>query len=68
MIEHARSWVSGPRGLLALEAHEDRRRLRVADPDRQERAALRDAQQDDRLLADEVEAHAVDRHLLHGLA
>src|SRR5205814_2328117 len=40
-------------------------RLRMADPDRQELVALSRLQENDRLLADQIEAHAVDLHLLH---
>ena len=53
------------RGRGALELHQDRRRLRVADPDRQEAVAVDRLQQDDRLLAHHVEADAIDLHLLH---
>src|SRR5262249_17153200 len=49
----------------ALELHQDRRRLGVPDPDGQELVPVRRLEQDDRLLADEIEAHAVDDHLLH---
>jgi hypothetical protein len=38
----------------------------MADPDREELVAVTGLEQDDRLLADHVEAHAVDDHLLHG--
>jgi len=55
-----------PRRRGALQLHQDRRGLRVADPDRQELVAVNGLEQDDRLLADHVEAHAVDDHLLHG--
>ena len=54
----------GRRG--SLELHQDRCCLRMADPDRQELVAVGGLQQDDRLLADHVEADAVDDHLLHG--
>ena len=54
-----------PRRRCALELHQDRRRLRVADPDGQELVVFDGLQQHDRLLADHVEAHAVDDHLLH---
>ena len=54
-----------PRGGGALELHQDRRRLRMPDPDRQELVAVDGLQQHDRLLADHVEADAVDDHLLH---
>jgi hypothetical protein len=37
----------------------------MADPDREELVRLDGLEQDDRLLADHVEAHAVDDHLLH---
>jgi hypothetical protein len=49
----------------ALELHEDRRGLRVADPDRQEAVLVHGLQQHDRLLADRLEAHAVEGHLTH---
>jgi hypothetical protein len=49
----------------ALELHEDRGGLGVTDPDRQELVPLACLQEHDRLLADHVEAHAVDHHLLH---
>src|SRR5262249_53902588 len=55
-----------PRRRRTLQLHENRRRLGMADPDRQELVALRGLQQDDRLLADEVKADTVDVHLLHG--
>ena len=55
-----------PRRGGALELHQNRGRLRVTDPDRQELVPLGGLQQDDRLLPDHVEAHAVDGHLLHG--
>src|SRR3954452_24441075 len=51
----------------ALELHEDGRGLGMADPDRQELVAVNGLEQDDRLLADHVEAHAVDDHLLHSV-
>ena len=54
-----------PWRILALEAHQDRCRLGVANPDGEERPPFGRSEEDDRLLADEVEAHAVDRHLLH---
>ena len=57
-----------PRGVGSLELHEDRRRLGMADPDREELVALGRLQEHDRLLADHVEAHSVDDHLLHGQA
>jgi hypothetical protein len=37
----------------------------VADPDRQEAISIRGLQKHDRLLADHVEADAVDLHALH---
>src|SRR5579884_15450 len=37
----------------------------MADPDRQELVAVRGLQEDDRLLADQIETDAVDEHLLH---
>ena len=39
----------------------------MADPDRQELVAVNRLQQHDRLLADHVEAHAIDDHLLHDI-
>ena len=54
-----------PRGVGPLELHQDGRGLRVADPDRKELVPLARLEQDDRLLADHVEADAVDDHLLH---
>ena len=54
-----------PRRRRALQLHQDRRRLGVADPDRQELVAVGGLEQHDRLLADHVEADAVDDHLLH---
>jgi hypothetical protein len=50
-----------------LELHHDRGRLGVADPDREELVAVAGLQEHDRLLADHVEAYAVDDHLLHAL-
>src|SRR3954471_3706708 len=38
----------------------------MPDPDRQELVAVDGLEQHDRLLADHVEAYAVDDHLLHG--
>src|SRR6266511_1889076 len=55
----------GPRRGRSLQLHEDRRSFRMADPDRQELVAVGGLEQDDRLLADHVEAHAVDDHFLH---
>ena len=54
-----------PRRAGALQLHQDRRRLRMPDPDGQELVRVDGLQQDDRLLADHVEGHAVDHHLLH---
>ena len=54
-----------PRRAGALELHEDRGGLRMADPDRQELVAIDGLQEHDRLLANHVEADAVDDHLLH---
>ena len=54
-----------PRRGRALELHQDRRRLRVADPDREELVPVGGLEQDDRLLADEIEADPVDDHLVH---
>ena len=48
----------------ALKLHQDRRRLGVADPDREEPVAVDRLQQHDRLLADHVEADPVDLHTL----
>jgi hypothetical protein len=53
------------RGRRSLQLHEDRGGLGVADPDRQELVAVGGLEQNDRLLADHVEAHAVDDHFLH---
>jgi hypothetical protein len=39
----------------------------VADPDRQELVSVGGLQEDDRLLADDVEADAVDVHLLQSI-
>jgi hypothetical protein len=50
-----------------LELHQDRRRFGVADPDREELVAVAGLQEHDRLLADHVEADAVNDHFLHGL-
>ena len=50
----------GPRRLLGLQAHEDRGRLGMPDPDRQEAVAVGRLQEHDRLLADHVERDAVD--------
>ncbi len=49
----------------SLELHEDGGRLGVADPNREELVAVAGLQKHDRLLADHVEADAVDDHLLH---
>src|SRR5581483_609634 len=67
LLEHVAQQVvrHRARGRLALELHEDRRRFRMTDPDRKELVALGGLQQDDRLLADQVEADAVDVHFLH---
>jgi hypothetical protein len=40
----------------------------MTDPDRQELVALDGLEQHDRLLADHVEAHAVDHHFLQSVA
>ena len=53
-----------PRRRGALQLHQDRGRLGMPDPDRQEFVAVNGLQQDDRLLADHVEADAIDLHLL----
>src|SRR3954454_25278934 len=68
LAEHVAQQVVGHRARRggALELHEDRGGLGMADPDRQELVAVNGLEQDDRLLADHVEAHAVDHHLLHG--
>src|SRR4051794_41584858 len=55
----------GPRRRGALQLHEDRCRLGMPDPDRQELVAVDGLEQHDRLFADHVEAHAVDDHFLH---
>jgi hypothetical protein len=49
----------------ALELHQDGGGLGMTDPDRQELVPVARLQEHDRLLADHVEAHAVDDHLLH---
>src|ERR1700722_1044350 len=54
-----------PRRAGSLQLHQDRGGLRMADPDRQELVALDGLQEHDRLLANHVEADAVDDHLLH---
>jgi hypothetical protein len=54
-----------PRSLRALQLHQDRRRLRVADPDREKAVAVHGLQQHDRLLTNHVEADSIDLHLLH---
>ena len=54
-----------PRRRRALQLHQDRGSLRVTDPDRQELVGVGGLQQHDRLLADHVEADAVDDHFLH---
>ena len=54
-----------PRRRRALELHQDRRRLGMADPDRQVPVSLGRLQEHDRLLADEIERDPVDRHLDH---
>ena len=64
-MSHSRSWVIGRGVPGALELHQDRGRLRMADPDRQELVAVDGLQEHDRLLANHVEADAVDDHLLH---
>ena len=67
LAEHVEQQVvrHRPRRRRALELHQDRRRLGMADPDRQELVRVDGLEQHDRLLADHVEAHAVDDHLLH---
>ena len=67
LAEHVAEQVVGHRArrLRALQLHQDRRGLGMADPDRQELVALGRLQQNDRLLADHVEADAIDDHLLH---
>ena len=66
LAEHVEEQVvrHRPRRRGALELHQDRGRLRVPDPDRQELVRVDSLEQHDRLLADHVEAHAVDDHLL----
>jgi hypothetical protein len=49
----------------ALEAHEDGCGLGLADPDRQEAVLVHGLEEDDRLLADRLEAHTVESHLTH---
>ena len=65
IISLIRSCVMGRGVRGALELHQDRGRLGVADPDRQELVAVDGLQEHDRLLADHVEADPVDDHLLH---
>src|SRR5262249_18808205 len=67
LVEDVGEQVVGhrPRRRGALKLHQDRRRLGVTDPDRQELVAIHGLQQHDRLLADHVEAHSVDGHPLH---
>ena len=62
-----REQVVGHRPLRArpLQLHQDRRRLGVADPDREEAILVHGLQEHDRLLADRLEAHAVEGHLSH---
>src|SRR6185437_2516501 len=55
-----------PRGACSLELHEDCRRLGMADPDGEVLVPVRRFQEDDRLLADDVEADPIYDHLLHG--
>ena len=54
------------RGRRALQLHQDGRGFWMADPDRQELVSFGRLEQHDRLLADQIEAHPVDLHLLHG--
>ncbi len=54
-----------PRRASPLQLHEDRRGLGMPDPDRQELVAIDGLQEHDRLLANHVEADAVNHHLLH---
>mgnify|MGYP000520546225 CR=1 FL=1 len=54
-----------PLRLGALEVHQDRRGFGMADPDRQKQVGVLRLQQHDRLLADQIEAHAIDGHLAH---
>src|SRR5215211_3682309 len=65
--QHVADQVVGhrPGRVRPLELHQDRRRLRVTDPDGEELVPLPGLQQDDRLLADHVEGDPVDDHLLH---
>ena len=53
-----------PRRRRSLELHQDRGGLGMPDPDREELVRVDGLEQHDRLLADHVEAHAVDDHLL----
>src|SRR5438105_9045227 len=55
----------GPRRARALKLHEDRCGLRMTDPDGEELVAVDSLQEHDRLLANHVEADAIDDHLLH---
>src|SRR6185312_9231402 len=67
LLEHVAQEVvcHRPHRGLALKLHEDGGRLRMADPDGQELVPVGGLQQDDRLLADQIEADSVDEHLLH---
>ncbi len=68
LFEHLDQEVVGHRARRRgpLELHQDRRRLGVADPDRQEAVAVGRLQKHDRLLADHVEGDSVDLHPLQG--
>src|SRR6185437_13437701 len=67
LLEHVADEVvrHRPDRCLALQLHEDRSRLGMPDPDRQELVAVSRLEKHDRLLADQIEADAVDEHLLH---
>src|SRR5262249_13754196 len=59
VVRHRALWA-GP-----LEPHEDRGGLRLADPDWEEAILVDCLEEHDRLLADRLEAHAVESHLAH---
>ena len=67
LLEHVGDEVvrHRPGRCCALQLHQDRSRFGMADPDRQELVSLGGLQEHDWLLADEIEAHAVDLHFLH---
>ena len=61
----SRSWVIGRGGVAPWRLHEDGGGLCMADPDREEAILVRRLEENDRLLADGLEAHAVESHLAH---